>query len=200
MSEELNANVSAESTETVDTQENVDTKQEERHDRTFTRADIGKMISAEVSKARAVWEAEQEAKETEAKELAKMNAEDKQKYQFDKREQDLANREAEIARRELTAEAKTILSERGLPIELVEVVNLADADSVRESIDALQKSWETAVQKGVADKMKGSAPMKKAPTDTTVTAESFAKMSVTQRTALYNENRELYNSLVRKES
>ncbi|HEM5311542.1 TPA: DUF4355 domain-containing protein, partial [Streptococcus suis] len=77
--------------------------------------------------------------------------------------QDLADREAAITRRELTAEAKTILSERGLPIELVDVVNLADADSVRDSIDAIQKTWEAAVLKGVADKTKGSAPMKKAP-------------------------------------
>ena len=58
MSEEINATVSAESTETVDTQGNVDTVQEEKHERTFTRAEIGKMLSAERSK----WEAEQEAK------------------------------------------------------------------------------------------------------------------------------------------
>ncbi|MGI0348036.1 DUF4355 domain-containing protein, partial [Streptococcus pneumoniae] len=54
MSEEINATVSTESTETVDTQENVDTVQEEKHERTFTRAEIGKMLSAERSK----WEAE----------------------------------------------------------------------------------------------------------------------------------------------
>lgn len=43
MSEEINATVSTESTETVDTQGNVDSVQEEKHERTFTRAEIGKM-------------------------------------------------------------------------------------------------------------------------------------------------------------
>ncbi|MTV94579.1 DUF4355 domain-containing protein, partial [Streptococcus pneumoniae] len=72
---------------------NVDSVQEEKHERTFTRAEIGKMLSAERSK----WEAEQEAKK-----LAKMNADEKQKYQLDQREQELADREKAIARKELT--------------------------------------------------------------------------------------------------
>ena len=58
MSEETNATVSTESTETVDAQETVDTKQEGKHERTFTRADVGKMVSAEVAKARKAWESE----------------------------------------------------------------------------------------------------------------------------------------------
>lgn len=160
MSEEINATVSTESTETVDTQGNVDTVQEEKHERTFTRAEIGKMISAERSK----WEAEQEAKENEAKKLAKMNADEKQKYQLDQREQELANREKAIARKELTAEAKAMLSERDLPVELVNVVDLTSAETVSESITSIQKAWEESVQKGVSERMKGSAPIKNAQT------------------------------------
>ena len=161
MPEEINATVSTESTETVDTQENVDTVQEEKHERTFTRAEIGKMLSAERSK----WEAEQEAKENEAKKLAKMNADEKQKYQLDQREQELADREKAIARKELTAEAKTMLSERGLPVELVAVVDLSNAEAVTGSVASIQKTWEDAVQKGVSERMKGSAPIKTAPTN-----------------------------------
>ena len=133
-----------------------------KDEKKYTDAEVDDIINKKYAK----WKKEQEQAESEAKKLAKMNAEDKQKYQLDKREQDLANREAEINKRELTAEAKTILSERGLPIELVDVVNLADADSVCESIDAIQKTWETAVLKGVADKTKGIAPMTKAPQET----------------------------------
>ena len=171
MSEEINATVSTESTETVDTQENVDTVQEEKHERTFTRAEIGKMLSAERSK----WEAEQEAKENEAKKLAKMNADEKQKYQLDQREQELADREKAIARKELTAEAKTMLSERGLPVELVAVVDLSNAEAVTESVASIQKTWEDAVQKGVSDRMKGSAPIKTAPTNQQEVVEKWKK-------------------------
>ena len=171
MSEEIDATVSTESTETVDTQENVDTVQEEKHERTFTRAEIGKMISAERSK----WEAEQEAKENEAKKLAKMNADEKQKYQLDQREQELADREKAIARKELTAEAKAMLSERDLPVELVNVVDLTSAETVSESITSIKKAWEESVQKGVSERMKGSAPIKNAQTVQQEVTEKWRK-------------------------
>lgn len=193
MSEEINATVSTESTETVDTQENVDTVQEEKHERTFTRAEIGKMLSAERSK----WEAEQEAKENEAKKLAKMNADEKQKYQLEQREQELADREKAIARKELTAEAKTMLSERGLPVELVNVVDLSSAEAVTESVASIQKTWEDAVQKGVSDRMKGSAPIKTAPQQSTgLSRAQFFQMSHSEKAALKQSNPELYNSFL----
>ena len=192
MSEEINATVSTESTETVDTQENVDTVQEEKHERTFTRAEIGKMLSAERSK----WEAEQEAKENEAKKLSKMNADEKQKYQLDQREQELADREKAIARKELTAEAKTMLSERDLPVELVNVVDLTSAETVSESVAVLQKSWEQAVQKGIQEKLKGKAPINHAPTvNDELTVEEFRAMGYKSRNELFLKNPELYKKL-----
>lgn len=192
MSEEINATVSTESTETVDTQGNVDTVQEEKHERTFTRAEIGKMLSAERSK----WEAEQEAKENEAKKLAKMNADEKQKYQLDQREQELADREKAIARKELTAEARAMLSERDLPVELVDVVDLTNAETVSASIGALQKSWEQAVQKGVQEKLKGKAPINHAPTvNDELTVEEFRAMGYKSRNELFLKNPELYKKL-----
>ena len=121
---------------------------ESQDEKKYTDAEVDEIIDKKYAK----WKAEQEAKESEAKKLAKMNADEKK----------LATREAEITRKELTAEAKTMLSERDLPIELVDVVNLTDADSVSESINAIQKSWEAAVQKGVSERLKGGAPMKSA--------------------------------------
>ena len=192
MSEEINATVSTESTETVDTQGNVDMVQEEKHERTFTRAEIGKMLSAERSK----WEAEQEAKENEAKKLAEMNADEKQKYQLDQREQELANREKAIARKELTAEAKAMLSERDLPVELVNVVDLTSAETVSQSVAVLQKSWEQAVQKGVQEKLKGKAPINHAPTvNDELTVEEFRAMGYKSRNELFLKNPELYKKL-----
>ena len=193
MSEEINATVSTESTETVDTQENVDTVQEEKHERTFTRAEIGKMLSAERSK----WEAEQEAKENEAKKLARMNTDEKKDYQLKQLEQELANREQAIARKELTAEAKAMLSERGLPVELVSVVDLSNAEAVTESVASIQKTWEDAVQKGVSDRMKGSAPIKTAPQQSTgLSRAQFFQMSHSEKAALKQSNPELYNSFL----
>ena len=131
---------------------------EPQDEKKYTDAEVDEIIDKKYAK----WKSEQEAKESEAKKLAKMNADEKKDYQLKQREQELADREAEITRKELTAEARSMLSERDLPVELVDVVNLTDADSVTESINAIQKSWEAAVQKGVSDRLKGSSPIKSA--------------------------------------
>ena len=133
-------------------------KEQHKDEKKYTDAEVDEIISKKYAK----WQAKQEKEQNEAKKLAKMNADEKKDYQLKKREQELADREAEIARKELTTEAKSMLSERDLPIELVDVVNLTDADSVSESINAIQKSWEAAVQKGVSERLKGGAPMKSA--------------------------------------
>ena len=137
----------------------------------YTDADVDEIINKKFAK----WKSEQEAKENEAKKLAKMNADEKQKYQLDQREQELANREQAIARKELTTEAKAMLSERGLPVELVNVVDLTNAEAVTESVASIQKTWEDAVQKGVSDRMKGSAPIKTAPTTQQEVVEKWKK-------------------------
>ncbi|HFR5252613.1 TPA: DUF4355 domain-containing protein [Streptococcus pneumoniae] len=137
----------------------------------YTDADVDAIIDKKFAK----WKSEQEAKENEAKKLAKMNADEKQKYQLDQREQELTDREKAIARKELTAEAKAMLSERDLPVELVNVVDLTNAETVSESITSIQKAWEESVQKGVSERMKGSAPIKNAQTVQQEVTEKWRK-------------------------
>ena len=159
----------------------------------YTDADVDEIINKKFAK----WKSEQEAKENEAKKLAKMNADEKQKYQLDQREQELANREQVLARKELTAEAKTMLSERGLPIELVNVIDLTSAETVTDSVASIQKSWEDAVQKGVSDRMKGSAPIKTAPQNNNeLTKAQFYRMSHAEKANLKQTNPELYDSFL----
>lgn len=159
----------------------------------YTDADVNEIINKKFAK----WKSEQEAKENEAKKFAKMNPDEKQKYQLDQREQELANREQAIARKELTAEAKAMLSERGLPVELVAVVDLSNAEVVTESVANIQKTWEDAVQKGVSDRMKGSAPIKTAPQQSTeLTKAQFYRMSHAEKANLKQTNPELYDSFL----
>ena len=168
-------------------------EEQPQDEKKYTDADVDEIINKKFAK----WKSEQEAKETEAKKLAKMNADEKQKYQLDQREQELANREQVLARKELTAEAKAMLSERGLPVELVAVVDLSNAEAVTESVASIQKTWEDAVQKGVSDRMKGSAPIKTAPQNNNeLTKAQFYRMSHTEKAALKQSNPELYNSFL----
>lgn len=180
--------------ETVEVQEvPAEPTPQPQDEKKYTDADVDAIIDKKFAK----WKSEQEAKENEAKKLAKMNADEKQKYQLDQREQELANREQVLARKELTAEAKAMLSERGLPVELVGVVDLSNAEAVTESVASIQKTWEDAVQKGVSDRMKGSAPIKTAPQQSTgLTKAQFYRMSHAEKAALKQSNPELYDSFL----
>ena len=92
-----------------------------------------------------------------------MNADQKAQYEREKKEKELSAREAEITKRELSAQAKETLAEKGLPIQLADILNYTDADSCQKSMDAVEKAFKEAVDKAVKDKLAGGAPMKKAP-------------------------------------
>lgn len=180
--------------ETVEVQEvPAEPTQQPQDEKKYTDADVDAIIDKKFAK----WKSEQEAKENEAKKLAKMNADEKKDYQLKQLEQELADREQAIARKELTAEAKAMLSERGLPVELVSVVDLSNAEAVTESVASIQKTWEDAVQKGVSDRMKGSAPIKTAPQQSTgLSRAQFFQMSHSEKATLKQSNPELYNSFL----
>ena len=118
------------------------------------------------------------AAKTEAEKLAKMNAEQKAQYEQQKRETELAAREAEITKRELSATAKETLAEKGLPIQLADILNYSSAEDCKTSIEAVEKAFTEAVQKSVDEKLKGGNPIKKAPaTGKVFTKEELAKMT-----------------------
>lgn len=134
-------------------------------------------------------------KASEAEKLAKMNKEEKAQYLYQKKEKELSDKEAAITRRELTAEAKVSLADKGLPVELAEVLNYTDADACKASIEAVEAAFQKAVEKSVEDRLKGGKPPKKAPEPETVTRESFSKMGYTERLKLKAEQPELYKQL-----
>lgn len=119
---------------------------------------IAKAQETAVAREREKWEAQAQAEKEEAAKLAKMNAEEKAKHEREKREKALAEREAAVAKRELTAEAISQLSEKGLPVELSACLNYADAESCKASMEALEKAFNTAVEKRVNDMLRGTPP------------------------------------------
>ena len=194
MSEEINATVSTESTETVDTQGNVDTVQEEKHERTFTRAEIGKMLSAERSK----WEAEQEAKENEAEKLRQMNETQKAEYEQEKQKAYIAELEAKINRSGLEREASKMLSEGGIAVDdkILGLVVKDTAESTQEAVESFVALVNDLADKKVSEKLKGKTPKKMEDTSAgEITKEQFNRMGYQSRNELLQNNPELYHKL-----
>lgn len=137
--------------------EKTETNQSEK---TFTQKDVDKLIQERVAREQAKWEKKVQDERTEAEKLAKMNADQKAEYEKQKREDELAKREKDITTRELRATAYETLAEKNLPKELVDILNCESAETCNKSIEAVEKAFQSAVEKAVNDKLRGGNPPK----------------------------------------
>ena len=138
---------------------------------------VQKAINTAVANAQAKWQTLTDDKVSEAEKLAKMTKDEKAQYLQQQKEKDLAKREAAVTRKELMAEAKNTLAEKKLPVSLAEVLNYADAEACNKSIEAVEKAFQEAVAAAVEERIKGDAPIKKAPESAAYTREQVAVMS-----------------------
>lgn len=155
--------------------------------KTFTQEELDKIVKERLDKQAKKYEAEK----SEAKKLAKMNADDKQKYEMDKREQDLAAREQDLARRELLAETKLLLTSKNLSSDFAEFVIGVDADDTNKRLEAFEKEFSKAVEKQVAEKLATGVP-KKAQQNRLTREEIFKVQDRAERQRLIAENADLF--------
>ena len=126
--------------------------------KTFTQDELNAILDKRLKRERDEAEKRTQAAITEAQKLAKMSADERAEHEKQAHEKALADREAEITKRELRAEAKSQLSDKGLPIELAEILPYTDADTTNAAIVATEKVFRLAVEKGVTERLKGNAP------------------------------------------
>ena len=162
MSENTQANVETEALEQDVTQEEqVETKQE-KSERTFTRAEFGKAVAAEIAKARATWESEQvealELAKSEGERLAKLTKDERAKEEEAKRIQAIEERERAIAEREMKMATMALLVEEGLPQEFLGHVLAPTAEEVKAKISDLRNVFDKEVEKRVNERLVQSTP------------------------------------------
>ena len=133
-------------------------------EKTFTQKDLDAIIDKRLARERK--EAETRIKEavTEAQKLAKMSADERLEHERAERDKALKDRESEITKRELRAEAKSQLSDKGMPVELAEVLPYTDAETTNQALEAVEKVFRLAVEKGVNERLKGNPPKVSQPT------------------------------------
>lgn len=197
MSEEING-----TTTTVDQTEAVDTQNEkavdvesnadsDKHGRTFTRAEMGKMLAAERTK----WEAEQatalEQAKSEGERLAKLTKDERAREEEAKRIAELEKREQDIAEREMKLATQSLLADEGLPQEFLEHVLAPTAEEVKAKITALRDVFDSEVEKRVNERLVQSAPRR--GTTTGITKEQIMAIEDTdKRQAAIAENINLF--------
>uniref|UniRef100_UPI00272F81DA DUF4355 domain-containing protein n=1 Tax=uncultured Clostridium sp. TaxID=59620 RepID=UPI00272F81DA len=125
-------------------------------EKTFTQEDVDKIIQDRLATEQSKWEKRVQDEKTEAEKMAKMNSEQKAKYEEEKRNADLERREKEITVRELKATAYEILAKKDLPKELVDILNYSNAEECNKSIETVEKTFQSAVEKVVNERLRGT--------------------------------------------
>lgn len=162
MSENTQATVETKTIEKdVAQEEQVETKQE-KSERTFTRAEFGKAVAAEIAKARASWEAEQaealELAKSEGERLAKLTKDERAREEEAKRLKAIEEREQAIAEREMKMATMALLVEEGLPQEFLGHVLAPTAEEVKAKISDLRNVFDKEVEKRVNERLVQSTP------------------------------------------
>lgn len=127
------------------------------------QSEFDRRVSRALETARSKWAREMEQKVQQARldgeERARMSGEERMALDLAEREARLEEREREIAVRELKAETMRILQERGLPMELADVIDHSDAEAAENSLNAVETAFRNAVRSGVEERMRGNVPM-----------------------------------------
>ncbi len=162
--------------------------------KTFTQEELNAIIDKRLERERKDAQVRIDKAVTEAQKLAKMSADERAEHERQELQKKLSEREAEITKRELRAEAKSQLSDKGLPVELAEVLPYTDADTTNAALAAVEKVFRQAVEKGVNERLKGNAPKVGQPAQGTTIAEP-EKLSYAQRAELYQKDPSQYKKL-----
>lgn len=70
---------------------------------------------------------------------------DKMKKEFLQREKELNKREEELNKKELKLKAMEIMNKRGVPYELLDVLNYDDTESLNKALDIIKRCVEEKV-------------------------------------------------------
>ena len=170
---EQETTAAAEETTAVETEQTTPTAE-----KTFTQTDIDAIITKRLERERK--ESAEKIKQavTEAQKLAKMSADERAEHERQELQKKLSEREAEITKRELRAEAKSQLSDKGLPVELAEILPYTDADTTNAALAAVEKVFRQAVEKGVTERLKGNAPKVSQPAPQTPSVDDEIRKAV----------------------
>ena len=164
----------AETASTVETEEN-------NAGKNFTQADMnelaGKVRREErVKNEQALKEAVAQAIAEERRQ-AQLTAEERESEAKAKRERELKEREDAITLRERRLIAQEMLTQKNIPIDLVDFVVDLDENKTKENIEKLAKTYNRSVENGVTDKLKGTPPTDFSNTNTNNTDKPKKVMS-----------------------
>lgn len=180
--------------------ENGAVNNENTEPKTYTEEEVQELLQREadrrVSQALQKQERKNAEKVREAEKLARMNEQEKYEYELQQREKAIEEKEKQLSLAENKNEAGKILAEKGLSLALVDFVVAEDAETMKNNITILEKAFKQSVKDEVEKRLSSSSPKRNLPLDDVMTKETFSKLPLSKQQELFNQNPDLYKTLI----
>lgn len=175
-------------TETTDTTE----------PKTYTQEEVMALLQSETDKRVTAALKTQQKKYEKQLSLSKLDGDERAKAEKDNRIAELEEQLAQFQIEKNRSELKSVLGARGLSAEFADIINISDdIEASQANIDKLDKLFKDAVKTEVEKRLAGNAPKGNGTSISgEITKEQFHKMPLSQQSALYKDNPELYKKLV----
>ena len=175
---------------TTETNENTETK-------TYTQEEVMALLQSETDKRVTAALKTQQQKYEKQLSLSKLDGDEREKAEKDSRIAELEEQLAQFQIEKNKSELKSVLGARGLSAEFADIISISDDITASQAnIDKLDKLFKDAVKAEVEKRLAGNAPKGNGSNITgEITKEQFRQMPLSQQSALYKDNPELYKKL-----
>lgn len=161
---------------------------EKEAQKTFTREELGQIVSAQIAKERKTWEEQHQSEIEKAKEDGKAEAnmtanelaEKQAKEQANKvkqQEDALNKREQELDRREHLAHTKDLLAEQNLPTDGADMLLGSTEDETKANIERFKQLVSQGVRNELHKSSAGKTPQNGSPAQTDISNKNMAEMT-----------------------
>lgn len=174
-----------------------ETPQAEPQDKpkTYTEAEFQAEVDRRVTSAMKKAEKKSQEKVKEAEKLAKMDADEKLRYELEQREKVIEQKEKDLALAENKAECGKILASKGISVDLVDFVVDVDADTMQANINSLHKAFMASVKAEVEKRLASNSPKGGGGLAEGMTKERFRQLSINEQQEIFDKSPELYKQM-----
>jgi hypothetical protein len=164
--------------------------------KTYTQEEVLKLLQSETDKRVNQALKTQQKKYEKQLSLSKLDGDERAKAEKDNRIAELEEQLAAFQVERNRSELKSVLSSRGLSAEFADIISINDdIETSQANIDKLDKLFKAAVRAEVEKRLAGNAPKGASMSSGEPTKESFGKMTLAEKNALYAKNPELFKKL-----
>ena len=173
---------------------------ENNENKMYTQDEVDALIQSEVDRritsAMKKAEKKKEAAVKEAERLAKMSEQERYEESLKQKEKELEEKAERLALMENRAEASKALADRGISIDLVDLVVASDAEQMLSNIKKLESSFKQSVNAEVTKVLGGDKAPARSSETKEMTKEEFGKLSILQQSELLRSNPDKYEKFI----